>query len=60
MLFRKLDMLSPYITLYFKGGKKHSSNFSSILSIIAYIIVLITAIYYIIDFINENDPKAFF
>ena len=60
MLFRKLDMLSPYITLYFKGGKKHSSNFSAILSIIAYVIVLAAAIYYIIDFINKNDPKAYF
>ena len=53
-------MLSPYITLYFKGGKKHSSNFSAILSIIAYVIVLAAAIYYIIDFINKNDPKAYF
>ena len=53
-------MLSPYITLYFKGGKKHSSNFASILSIFAYLIVLIAAIYYIVDFINKNDPKAYF
>ena len=53
-------MLSPYITLYFKGGKKHSSNFSSILSIFTYVIVFIAAIYYIIDFINKNDPIAYF
>ena len=60
MFFKKIDMLSPYITLYFKGGKRHSSKFSGILSIIAYIFVVIAGIYYILDFISKQNPKAYF
>ena len=60
MYFKKIDMLSPYITLYFKGAKKHSSKFSVILSIIAYIFVVITGIYYIIDFVTKKNPKTYF
>ena len=60
MFLKKLDMLSPYITLYFKGEKKHSSRFSIILSIFAYAIVITAGIYYMIVFINKNDPKAYF
>ena len=60
MFLKKLDILSPYITLYFKGEKKHSSKFSVLLSIITYAIASAAGIYYIIDFINRNDPKAYF
>ena len=60
MFIRKLDMLSPYITLYFKGERKHSSKFSGVLSIIAYIIVFFIGIYYIYDYIYNKVPQAFF
>ena len=60
MFLKKLDMLSPYITLYFKGEKKHSSKFSGILSIITYLLVLIISIYYIVEFVNKKSPKAYF
>ena len=53
-------MLSPYITLYFKGERKHSSKFSGVLSIIAYIIVFFIGIYYIYDYIYNKVPQAFF
>ena len=60
MFLRKLDMLSPYITLYFKGERKHSSKFSGLLSIIAYVIVFFIGIYYIYDYIYNKVPQAFF
>ena len=60
MFLKKLDILSPYITLHFKGEKKHSSKFSVLLSVITYVIASAAGIYYIIDFINKNEPKAYF
>ena len=60
MFLRKLDMLSPYITLYFKGERKHSSKFSGLLSIIAYVIVFFIGIYYIYDYIYNKVPQAYF
>ena len=61
MLFiKKFDMLSPPITLYFKGEDQHHSIFSAILSIIAYTLVVAAAIYYFLGFINKDNPKAYF
>ena len=60
MFFKKLDMLSPPITLYFKEDKEHSSIFSGILTLIAYILVFISGVYYALDFINKESPKAYF
>ena len=56
---KKLDMISPPITLYFKGQDQHSSIFSGILSIIVGLFILTTTIYYFLGFINKNDPKAY-
>lgn len=60
MFIRKLDMLSPYITLYFKGERKHSSKFSGILSVFSYILVFFIGIYYIYDYIHSKVVQAFF
>ena len=57
---RKLDMISPPITLYFKGEDQHSSIFSGILSIIVGLIILAATIYYFLGFINKDSPKAYF
>ena len=59
-MVKKLDWLSPPITLYFKGEGQHSSLFSAILSVIIYILVLISGIYYSLGFINKDSPKAYF
>ena len=56
----KFDMLSPPITLYFKGEDQHHSKYSAILSIIAYLLILVAAIYYFLGFINKDNPKAYF
>ena len=60
MLFRKCDMLSPQITLFFKGEDQHSTIFSGILSIIAYACVFGFGIYYCLDFIKKENPTSFF
>ena len=60
MFFKKLDMISPPITLYFKGDNIHSSIFSGILTIIAYLIIFICGVYYALEFINKENPTAFF
>ena len=56
MILKKCDLLSPPITLYFKGQLKHTSIFSAILSIISYISVISFAFYYIIHFLKKSNP----
>ena len=60
MYIKKFDMLSPPITLYFKGEDQHRSIFSAILSIIVYSLVVAAAIYYFLGFVNKDNPKAYF
>jgi hypothetical protein len=57
---KKLDYLSPPISLFFKEEGQHSSIFSGILSCIAYILVFIAGVYYSLEFINKTNPKAYF
>ena len=60
MFIKKLDMLSPPITLYYKGENNHSSIFSGILTVISYAIILAAGIYYALEFINKDNPTAYF
>ena len=60
MWLKKLDWLSPPITLFYKGEGSHVSIYSAILSIIAYTIVVVATFYYALNFINRADPKAYF
>ena len=60
MIFRNLDFLSPPITLYHKGKRKHSSVISGIITIISYLIILACIIYYLIDFIEKSNPTTYF
>ena len=60
MFIKKFDWLSPPITLYFKGENQHGSIFSGILSMICYILVLISGVYYSRQFVKREDPKAYF
>ena len=55
---KKIDLISPNITLYFKGLRQHKSNPSAILAIISYILILASAIYYSLQFFRKNSPKA--
>ena len=57
---KKFDMISPPITLYFKGEDQHSSIFSGILSIIIGLLILAATVYYFLGFINKDNPKSYF
>ena len=58
MFIRKLDFLSPSITLYYKGENSHSSIFSGIITIIVYSICLTFGIVYAIQFFNKANPQV--
>ena len=60
MFLKKFDMISPPITLYFKGSDSHVSIYSGILTIVSYLILIAAAVYYILEFINRKSPKAYF
>ena len=53
------DLLSPEITLYYKGKLSHSSNISGILTIISIIITLIFTIIFLED-LKRKNPSAFY
>ena len=52
-------MLSPPITLHFKGDTIHSSIFSGILTIISYIIIFSYGVYYTIEFVYNENPTIY-
>ena len=60
MFFKKCDVISPPITLYFKRYPIHSSIFSGILSIISYTLILCYGIYKIILYINKANPNIYY
>ena len=60
MFLKKLDFLSPDITLYHKGDISHSSWMSGIVSLIQVIVLLTCGVYFFLDFINHREPKAYF
>ena len=61
MFFKKCDMISPPITLSFKGDYIYSSIFSGILTIIIYNnISIYNIINYALEFINKEKPTVFY
>ena len=60
MIFKKLDYLSPRITLYFKGNSIHPTIFSGILTIITIIIISSFGMVYFIQYINKSDKKIYY
>ena len=59
-LLKKIDFLSPDITLYHKGERSHSSWMSGIISLIQIIIVIFCGIYYSLDLIYHREPMAYY
>jgi len=59
MIFKKFDLISPQITLYFKGETIHPSIFSGIITIISYSIIFVFGIYYTLSYIYKKDPKVY-
>ena len=60
MFLRKLDFLSPTITFYYKGFLSHSSIISGILSILSFILIIVTAGYFSLELIEKKDPKSYY
>ena len=60
MFLKKCELISPSITLYFKGESSHVSIYSGILSIIVIIIIANATFYYALEFIQRKNPKAYF
>ena len=60
MLIRRMDFLSPKITLYYKGFRSHSSILSGILTIIIYSICIVFGVFYVIRFINKLNPQVYY
>ena len=58
MFFKKIDLLSPPITLYRKEELCHSSIFSRILTIISYTALIIIGLYLLSDIIEMKNPIA--
>ena len=59
MIFRKMDMISPPITIFYKGDSSHSSVFSGILTFIVYFLCFAFGIQYAIKFFNHTNPKVY-
>ena len=60
MFLRATDMLSPKITLYYKQKNAHNSIISGILTIIAYVFILVYSFIFIIKYINKENPSAYY
>ena len=54
-----MDMLSPPITLYYQQKKIHASSISGVLTLIAYIIIFIYGLLYLLRFIRRENPTAY-
>jgi len=59
MILKKIDFISPEITLFYKGSLSHSSIISGIISLISCTIIVAISIYYFLSLIyRERDcPK---
>lgn len=60
MFLRKLDFISENNCIYYNGNKKHASKLGGILTIIAYLFILIITIYFSIDIIYKKNPTSYF
>ena len=59
MFLKKIDFLSPEITLFHLGNKSHTSIFSIILSIILMIVIIIFSMIFSLDLIKRKNPLAY-
>ena len=54
MFLKKLDLISPKITIYHKGSLIHSSIFSGIVSILSIMFIFVIIIYYSLDIVQKK------
>ena len=55
MFLKKLDFISPTITIYYKGSLIHSSIVSGILSIISVLFIISMTLHYLFDIIQKKN-----
>jgi len=60
MFFKNIDLISPNLTLFFKGYLSHSNIFSGILTILIYLISIFSIIYFSLDIICRLNPTVYF
>jgi len=60
MFFKKLDMISPPITIFYKGNSTHPSIFSGILTLIGYFVAFYFGIRYSIEYIRHQNPQIYY
>ena len=60
MFIKDFDYLSPSITFYHNSSLSHSSLLSGIISIISFIAIILYSIHFFIDFINHQNPDAYY
>ena len=59
-MLKNFDILSPEITLYYRGYYRHSSSTSGILSIITLLGIVILGAVFSMDFLLKKNPTAYF
>ena len=60
MFFKNIDLISPNLTLFYKGYLSHSNIFSGIITIIVYLISIFSIIYFSLDIICRLNPTVYF
>jgi len=60
MFLKSFDIISPEITLYYKGETNHPSIISGLLTIISFLVVLVFGIISFLDCVNKKNPTAYF
>ena len=60
MFLNKADFISPKITLYFQGSKRHRSKVSGIITIISCLSTLVISFLFLSQVLFKTDPSAFF
>ena len=55
-----IDIISPKITLYYKGQTKHSSLPSQIISIITILALTVLSVIFSLDFFLKKNPTCFY
>ena len=60
MFLKYFDFISPPITLFYRREERHINWISGVISIITYSFILMSTIYYSLDFFERNINKFYF
>ena len=60
MFLKKMDYISPQITLFYHKRDRHVHAISGILTIISYVLLISCSGYFISLLLNRKDPTSYF